>query len=584
MSLDGIFLRHIAKELRQDALGGRIAQIYQPNKDELVFILRTFTGSKRLLISARANSPRVHFTNHPPENPASPPMFCMLLRKKLGSGKLTDIRQEGLERTLFFDFDTVNELGDCVKLTVAAEIMGKYSNVILIGENGLIIDSLKRVDMTTSNLRLVLPNLKYELPPAQDKLDPLSFDMYKAADRVLSAGQPLSKAILNSIRGVSPVVCREIEYNLEKSGSLSGACSGQRLRELLGEQLENLGKIASDCSGKPYMLIRENDEPFDFTFLSVAQYVGAARIKEYGSFSLLLDSYYSERDAAERMRFSARDLFKLVTTVTERLSRKINTQRAELSACENREILRICGDLLQANLYRIPKGCKSITVENFYDENNSKLTIPLNPALSPAANSQKYYKDYRKAKNGERMLKEQLEAAERELIYIHSVADELSRARTEKELAQIRLELAEQGLIKAPKGKARPPAALEPLKFVSADGFVILVGRNNRQNDKLTFKIAGKNDIWFHTKDIHGSHTVLFTGGETPSEHALFQAASLAAYHSKARGSGNIPVDFTPVRYVSKPSGAKPGMVIYTNQKTLYVDASIPNGIKEQSD
>lgn len=583
MALDGIFLHHIKTELEKEAIGARVSQIYQPNKDELVIGLRTQNGNKKLLLSSRANSPRVHFTEYAPENPAVPPMLCMLLRKRLGGGKLISVRQPDLERILFLDFEAVNELGDKVQLTVATEIMGKYSNIIIINGDGVIIDSLKRVDMTMSSQRLVLPNLKYELPPAQDKLSILnsSADEIIKKIKALDRQMPLNKALLAVLQGTSPVVCREIENKtsvLSKADfDITSFNMTAQIEAVLTEQLNTLSDIAKNSSGTPYMIYRneDNGKPFDMSFMQISQYEGGATVKCYESFSRLADEFYAERDKADRMKIKAADLYKLLTNTMDRLSRKINLQSAELDRCKNREQLRIFGDLLQANLYRIEKGSESVTVQNFYDENMAEITIPLNPAISPASNAQKYYKDYRKAKTAEKMLTQQIEKAKDELDYIDATLDCVSRAESEKDLAQIRLELIEQGYIKPPKGKQKPPAALPPMEFTSSDGFKILVGRNNKQNDKLTLKTANKNDVWFHTKDIHGSHTIVVTDGKEITETAILEAAQTAAYFSKARESSQVPVDYTLVRFVSKPSGAKPGMVIYVNNSTVYVTPKI---------
>lgn len=573
MALDGIFLRHIAKEIRDEALGGRITQIHQPNRDEIIIGLRTMQGTKKILLSARANSPRISFTRFAPENPPVPPMLCMLLRKRLGSGKLVDVRQPELERILFLDFEAVNELGDKVKITVASEIMGKYSNVIIIDEQGIIIDSLKRVDMTVSSQRLVLPGLRYELPPPQDKLNILSTEPEKIAERIISSctGSSVSKAIMSSIQGISPIVSREIEYKAFGDFFSGSLCSKDNYEKLTAAVAE-LKSTVENISGKPFILFKEGNTAFDFSFMEPKQYGDAAAVKCCSSFGELLDTYYSTRDSAERMKVKSKDLHRLLMNITERLSKKINIQKAQLQQCENREELRIKGDLLQANLYRIEKGADSIIAENFYDPELKPIKIELDPSLSPSLNAQKYYRDYRKAKTAEKYLKEYIEKAAEELVYIDAVADELSRAESERELSQIRQELAEQGYIKEPKGKRKPLAVLPPFEYTSSDGCKILVGRNNKQNDQLTLKQANNNDMWLHTKDIHGSHVIIQSdGGEIP-ERTIVEAASLAAYHSKARESSKVPVDYTRVRFVKKPSGAKPGMVIYVNNKTVFVE------------
>lgn len=576
MALDGLFLRHIKNEIEKEALGARVSQIYQPNREELVFALRTFNGNRKLLMSARANSPRVNFCSKTPENPPQPPMFCMLLRKRIGGGKLVGVRQLDCDRVIFFDFDCINELGDNVRITVVCEIMGMYSNIIIVDSDGIIIDSLKRVDLTMSSKRLILPNIKYELPESQDKLNIIE-SMAEEVAETASGVMPetlLNKALLKTIQGVSPIICREIEYNV-----LEGATNQIEgiLYERLVSQLSSLKRIAENCSGEPYIVYREDGKPMDFSFIPIEQYGEFVKVEKCGSFSELLDLFYETRDTRERMRVKSQSLIKMLNNTRERISRKLGKQQLELAQCENREELRICGDLLQANLYRAEKGKEYIEVENFYDENYAVIRIRLNPAISPAANAQKYYKDYQKAKNAEKVLTEQIEKGKNELEYIESVLDTVNRAENEKELAQIREELTEQGYLHKQRGKQRPLAALPPIEFESSDGFKILVGRNNKQNDKLTLKTATKKDIWLHTKDIHGSHTIIISDGREVSDTAIYEAARIAAYHSKAQNSSQVPVDYTLVKYVSKPSGAKPGMVIYVNNKTVYVTPK--NGI-----
>lgn len=573
MALDGIFLRHIKSEIESAALGARVSQVYQPNREELVFALRTFEGNKKLLLSARANSPRVNFCAKTPENPAQPPMFCMLLRKRIGGGKLVAVRQMDCDRVIFFDFECVNELGDTVMITVVCEIMGMYSNIIIVNSDGIIIDSLKRVDLTMSSRRLVLPNIKYELPEPQDKLNIAECEIEEIVSKLrhLESEMPLNKALLRTVQGVSPIICREIEHKVMEGAT--NLVEGVLYDKLVSE-LTNLKEIAKNCSGKPCIIYREDSKPMDFSFIPITQYGDFANIESFESFSELLDKFYDARDSKERMRVKSQSLVKLLTNTSERIARKLNKQQAELKQCENREQLRICGDLLQANLYRIERGAEYVDVENFYDENNSILRIKLNPAISPSANAQKYYKDYQKAKNAENVLTEQIKKGRSELSYVDSVLDTVMRAENERDLSQIREELTEQGYLHRPKGKQKSPSALPPYEFVSSDGFKIMVGRNNKQNDKLTLKMAGKNDMWLHTKDIHGSHAIIFADGKEISDTAIYEAARIAAYHSKAQNSSQVPVDYTLVKYVSKPNGAKPGMVIYVNNKTVYVNPS----------
>lgn len=582
MALDGMFLHHIKKELEDTLTGFRVEKIYQPGKEEIVLSMRGQGGAHKLLMSAKASSPRVHLTAYAPENPQTPPMLCMLLRKRLTGAKLRAIRQPQLERMLSFDFDATDELGDRVQLILTVEIMGKYSNVILTGGDGLIIDALKRVDMTMSSQRLVLPGIPYEMPPAQDKPCLLDTPVQDVLGRLehLEKDMALNKALLQNIQGVSPIVCRELEHLTGRGAELSALTMTPEHKQRLSFFLDRLSGTVSSASGAPYMVSELKGKPLDFSFTDIVQYGTAALIKRYDSFSALLDSFYFERDRADRMKNKAQDLLKLLSNASDRLARKINTQQAELSKCADREPLRVSGDLIQANLYRIEKGAPFADLENFYEEGSPQIRIKLNPALSATQNAQKYYKAYSKAKTAEQVLAVQLEKAQEELLYIDTVFDALSRAVTERELTEIRDELTEQGYLKKARGRQKTNAALAPLTFTSSEGFTVLVGRNNRQNDKLTLKTANNNDIWFHTKNIPGSHTIIVTDGKTPGEQTILEAAQLAAYHSRAKDSAQVPVDYTQVRYVSKPQGAKPGMVIYKNNKTLYVTPCLPEPLK----
>ena len=572
MALDGAFLRHLKKEITDRALGARVDKIYQPNKEELVFLLRTRQEAFKLLLSARANSPRIHFTQYAPENPKVPPMLCMLLRKRLSGAKLVEVRQPGLERLLYLDFDAANELGDKVRLSLVIEIMGKYSNIILVDGQGKIVDALKRVDEEMSSQRLVQPGLAYELPPAQNKPCMLECQPEEIVEAIVHQpkNQSLNKGILNALQGLSPVVCREIEHQVGRGQELFTRDLTQEQRERLRFFLERLFTTVRDTAGEPYMVTKIKGKPMEFSFLNIVQYGTLASVSRWEDFSSLLDEFYEERDRQDRMRVKAQDLLRLLANASERLSRKINLQRGELARSEDREHLRVCGDLINANLYRIERGSAFADLENFYDENRL-MRVKLDPALNATQNAQKYYKEYRKAKTAQQVLGEQIAQAEQELLYVDSVFDCLSRPQSESELNEIRQELREEGYLKAVRDKRKPPAPLAPLEFVSSEGFRILVGRNNRQNDKLTLKQANNNDIWLHTKNIPGSHTIIVTGGRQPGDATLKEAAMLAAYHSRAKDSSQVPVDYTQVRYVSKPQGAKPGMVIYVHYQTLFV-------------
>lgn len=575
MAIDGGFLRHMKNELAASLLGARVDKVHQPNREELVIAFRSREGAEKLLLSARANSARVHLTGIPLENPAQPPMFCMLLRKRLLGAKLREIRQPELERLLHFDFDCIDELGDRVVLTLTMEIMGRYSNLILTGPDGKIIDALKRVDASMTTQRLVLPGLTYRLPPPQEKLCMLEAgpqDLRRALDN-LPRDMELSKGLLSVLQGVSPIVCRELAHRVGRGAELTVRTLTEEQNFRLGFFYQKLRKTVAEASGTPHMVVSLQRKPMDLCFLDVEQYGTSAVVKKFDTFSQMLDEFYRERDQQERMRVREQDLLRLLGNHAERLSRKINAQRAELETCAQRDALRVAGDLLSANLYALEKGADRAELVNFYEPDQPVVSIKLDPSLTPNQNAQKYYKEYRKAKTAEEKLTEQIDLAGKELEYLDSVLDALARAETERDLAEIRAELKEQGYLKASRGKKeRPPAVSAPMEFTTKDGFRVLVGRNNRQNDRLTMKLSSNNDIWFHTKNIPGSHTVLVTDGREPTPQAMEEAAVLAARHSRAKGSGQVPVDYTQVRHVSKPQGARPGMVIYVNYKTVFVD------------
>ena len=574
MALDGAFLRHIKKELEGPLVGARVDKVYQPNREELLIAFRSRESACKVLFSARANSARVHFTTIPLENPKQPPMLCMLLRKRLLGAKVSAIRQPELERLLHFDFDAINELGDHVTLTLTMEVMGRYSNIILSDQDGKIVDALKRVDAEMSSQRLVLPGLSYRLPPPQNKLCPLSTSSQQVVEalKALPRDMELSKGYLAVLQGVSPIVCRELAYRVGRGRELTVKTMDEEQLFRAGFFYQQMRDAVEEVSGKPYMAVNLQGKPMDFSFLEIHQYGTAAVVKEAESFSQLLDDFYRERDKQERMRVREQDLLKLLSTHSERLSRKIGVQRGELEQCADRDHLRVAGDLISAYMYQLEKGAQSADLPNYYEEGSPLVHIKLDPALTPSQNAQKYYKEYRKAKTAEEKLTEQIRLAQQELEYLETVLDALARAETERDLAEIRAELQEQGYLRRLRSKKEKPAAVSaPMKFTTSDGFTVLVGRNNRQNDRLTLKTANNNDIWFHTKNIPGSHTVLVTEGKTPTETAMTEAAQLAAEHSRAKDSAQVPVDYTQIRNVSKPTGAKPGMVIYVNYKTIYV-------------
>ena len=588
MALDGLFLHCIGQELETAVIGAKVDKVYQPSSEELVLTLRSRDlGALKLLLCARANSPRIHLTKAAFENPATPPMLCMLLRKRLGGATLTGIRQAGFDRILFLDFSATNELGDKETLTVAMEIMAQYSNVILIGPDGKIIDALKRVDLTRSSKRLILPGLAYELPPQQDKLALPEHSVEELVERIRSfSAKTLSSAVLSSVQGVSPALAREVAFRALGDDKHLSEMTEDDFVDLEYPLLELKKEVAFPTH--TFCVVRDdNDRPFEFSFWDLKQYGPGMATDHYETASELLDEYYAKRDSMERIAHKSSDLRRFLNTATERIARKVEVQRAELAKSVDREKLRVYAELINANLYQLEKGVLYYDLENYYDENRI-LRVPADPALSPAQNSQKYYKDYRKTYTAEKKLTEQIEQGTEELAYLETVKDALSRAETERDIGEIRRELVASGYLKdkTPEKKnrrgsqrrdgkkarsAKQPPAMPPLEYETTDGFRVLVGRNNLQNDKLSMKQAGKLDMWLHTKDFPGSHVIIEAQDGEVSDRAIEEAAIIAAVNSTARTGDKVPVDYTLVKNLKKPAGARPGKVIFHTNWTIYV-------------
>ncbi len=571
MALDGAFLYAVKSEL-QPLIGGRVEKIHQPSREEIIISVRTRQGSKKLYISANAGSARIHITEKNVDNPQTPPMFCMLLRKRLGSGKLIDIRQDGLERVLYLDFECVNELGDIVTVTLACEIMGRCSNLIIISHEGKVIDSIKRVDEEMSRERMVLPGMRYTLPPRDDRLNFLSAEPDEIIAKLREVNPAeLSKALIRVFEGISPILAREWTFFAGKGIHLeSDSIDGDYLDRLLfaikrtREQL-----LSSECC---FSAVSDKEGQLkDFSFIRLSQFGTLMYTKELGSASELLDYFYFERDRSARTKQRANDLFKLLVNLTERTARRIAVQREELSACANKEQNKLFGDLISANMFRIKKGDSSAWLENFYDESCPVVEVKLDVRKTPSQNAQHYYSEYKKAVTAENMLAVQIEKGEEELQYLDSVFDSLTRAASENDIIQLRLELREQGYIKYAGGKVKPPKALPPIEYRSSDGYTILVGRNNHQNDQLSLKFAEKSDIWLHTQSITGAHVLILTDGSTPPDSTIEEAAVIASVNSRGCNSTLVPVDYCLAKYVKKPTGAKPGKVIFTNYKTAFI-------------
>lgn len=549
MALDGIFLYHLKNEISDFALDSRVDKVYQPSKDEIVINLRSRQGSKKLLLSCNADAARIHFTEFPPENPSKPPMFCLLLRKRLTGAWVTEIEQDNLERILKINFSGTDELGDKTNYSLIIEIMGKYSNIIFIDKDGKIIDSMKRVDENKSHIREVLPGVTYVAPPEQDKLNIFTDDIEKIRKKIADSRKGMYKAVMETVKGVSPIICREFEYGLT---------------------LDEFKKQAQN----PIPTVVFTDTPKDFAFIDIKQYDDLATMKHYDTFSQLLDYFYYERVRLMRIKARSADLFKTVTTLQERAVRKAINRKQELDDCRDKETYKLFGDLISANLYRLEKGAPYYDLENYYN-NNKIIRIPADVTLTPSQNSQKYYKEYRKKQVAESKLNEFIKEANEEAEYFESVIDSLSRAETDSEITAIKSELASQGYIKKVNDRKKEQKALKPMHFKTRDGFDVYVGRNNIMNDKLTMKTAKNYDTWFHVQSAAGSHVICETSGKQISDGAIHDCAVIAAYFSKARESSNVAVDYTLVKNIRKPNGAKPGFVVYDPYKTEFATPTI---------
>lgn len=558
MPLDAIFLSALCAELAPALDGARIDKIQQPARDLLLFSLHTREGNRRLLISGSVGSARVHFTAERYENPDSPPMFCMLLRKHLGGARISGISQPPGERLLMLDMDTRDELGRESRRRLIVELIGRASNVILTDADGIIIDCLRRADFGETAYRRLIPGMRYRLPPLPKAPNLLELDPEDRRELILEAPGELSPeaVLLERFSGLSPLIARELAY-----------CAGER--EYLPDICDALAEGVDAGAMRPYLII-VNGEARDFTFIHIMQYGQAAKCEEFCDFSTLLDTFYARRDRAERMRRISQDTMKTLRTLRDRQARKLAMQRAELNKTAEREEQRRRGELITANLWRLKRGDRTLVCEDFYAEGCPEVTIRLDPLKTPQQNAAAAYKAYKKAAAAERHLTQLIADGERLLDYLESVIDALSRAESERDVEEIRRELQASGVLPTPKSRQKQKIKPRgPLRFVSSAGLEILAGRSNAQNDELTTKIARRSDIWLHVQHVHGSHVILRTQGEAPDEQSLNEAASIAVYCSQARDSGKTAVDYTLVKNVKKPSSALPGKVIYTDYKTL---------------
>ena len=575
MALDGVFINALTKEFNEKFTGLRIDKIYQPEHDELLLLLHGKSGSFKLCLSANASIARAYIEEDEKSSKSEPPVFCMLLRKHLLGGKIIRVFQPDFERVIRFEIEAINVFGDLTVKTLVIEIMGRHSNIILLDENEKILDSIKRVDFSVSSLRQILPGLKYENPPSQGKKNPLSCGVGEFLKCLEDNDKKADKCILDTFKGVSPLVAREIVYRgigiaeiyvseLSTSKKLDIATEGYKLFQAV------LNGEFAPC----YLVSRETKKHIDFSAFHITQYENLAEVQFFDSPALLVYEYYKERGKKERAQRRNAELMKVVTSNIERCIKKIERQTRELADTEKREQWKIWGELITANIYKINKSDKTVCLENYYEDGMPEITIPLDTSVTPAQNAQRYFKKYSKAKTAQLELAKQLKIAREELLYLESVEEEIEKAETTEALSQIAEELYEEGYLRrnTKEKKKKQNKQAMPQETRTTDGFCVFIGKNNKQNDFLTCKMAHNNDLWFHTKDIHGSHVVMrYEQGREFTDNAILEAAGFAAFYSKARNSENVPVDYTKIKFVKKPSGAKPGFVIYTDNNTVYV-------------
>ncbi len=569
MPFDGIVTKCIVNELNGLLSGGRIDKVFQPEYDEVVMLIRSKGQNYRLVASANASYPRLHITSTTKENPQIAPVFCMLMRKHVQGGHLLDITFNDYERIITLNIESVNEMGDLSVKSLVIEIMGKHSNIILLNSDGKIIDAVKHVDSDISSVREIMPARPYSLPPAQDKISPEKVNVDTLFDNATQI-KNIETLLLSSIKGFSPYICREIcsMADVSPKAQLDAISSFDSLKTSLATVLKSI----EACDFKPCIVYQDEAmyKPTDFYCLPPKQY---PYYKEYELMSQALDEYYSTKDTIERLSQKKGDIVKLVKNCIDRCEKKLSIQQDKLRDVADRDKLQLYGELITANIYCIPKGSKIATVSNYYSEDGEYIDIPLDENKTPQENAQRYFRQYSKAKSTYTNTVQQLEDSINELNYLESVKTMLDNCVGTQEIEEIRQELADSGYAKTSvkNNKKKQPKPSEPHQFISSDGFTILVGKNNRQNDTLTLKTAASSDIWLHTKNIPGSHVIIRTDRREVTDKTLFEAAVLCAYHSSAKLSANVPVDYTTVKNVKKPSGAKPGMVIYENFKTINV-------------
>lgn len=581
MAFDSSAVSALVNEFNEKIINGRIDKIHQPERGEIIMTVRCFKETYKLLLCANPSFPRVHFTDETKDNPAVPPMFCMLLRKHIAGGKITKISQLDFERVIRFEIESYDELGDLSTKTLICEIMGKHSNIILVNREGKIIDSIYHVDITISSVRQVLPGMVYENPPSQGKTNMLLLSRDEIKEKFKKEPKELSAQIMDNFTGISPVISRELVFSaFGRCDVLPDTSSIEKITDSCFSFAENL----REKKFRPVILFNK-EKYIDFSAIDINQYENLAQKEYFDSISAAIEQFYLKKSHQQSIKQKTSDLFKIVSTNLDRCKRKLALEKEILKKAEKREIYKVKGDLITANIYKIEKGMISFVTENFYAD-GKQIEIALKNDLTPSQNAQKYYARYNKEKKAEEETLKQRKLNEAEIEYLETVLEAIFSVETKEDISQIKEELSEQGYIRKRPSKKREKAknTIKPAKFLSSDNFTIYAGKNNKQNDYVTLKLARSNDIWFHTKDIHGSHVIVKTNGELVPERTLTEAAIIASYFSKGRNGSNISVDYTEIKNVKKPSGAKPGMVIYENNKTAVVtpDENLVESLRDE--
>lgn len=589
MSLDGIVINSLVYELSNKIINGRIDKIYQPEKDEIILNIRSDRNNYKLILSASSNNPRIHIINTLKDNPMSPPMFCMLLRKHLQGAKITNISQTSFERIVNIHISSYDELGVLKEKLLTIEIMGRHSNIILIdSDNNKIIDSIKRVPPSLSSVRQVLPGMEYSLPPNQDKLNPLLIDKDTFINIIQShnEGTLCYKFLYEAFMGISPLISKEICYNanIELNTKIGENINIENLYNSFNSLFDKVRK----CDYEPNIIFDSNKNVISFSAIDINQFSDVSK-KCDESMSSILQEYYVVRDSSDRIKQKSSSLKKNISNKLERNLNKLSKQKKELFDSTKREKYKIYGDLIISNIYKIEDSQKELECQNYYSEDLETLKIPLDPRLNPSQNAQKYYKKYNKLKSAYEVVSLEIHKTNEDIDYLENVLLSIENCSNPSELDEIREEVAKEGYLKLKnnrkdkKDKKNKNNVSKPQHYISSDGYDIYVGKNNNQNDYLTMKFADKNDYWLHTKEIPGSHVIIKSKGSQIPDDTIIEAATLAAFFSKAKMSSNVPVDYTERKNVKKPNGSKPGMVIYENNNTIYVtpDESKINELKK---